>query len=281
MHVNLNATSPTSIFAVMLALLLCTLLLLPHGDLSIRIAEKTAAIKKQPNNWLLYMQRGELYAQHEQPDSALIDYQVAIENGFDSSTVFVLKAEVHLALKQIDNGLKAVSRFLKMEPDHLKGIHVRAQIYEAKNELDKAIRDFKYVIVNSETARPQDYVELSNLYLKRDSTDFKNAIEVLSRGRKKLGNIISLEMRLYDMEKGRGNFEAAHTILSRMMKPLSRKERLIVEKAELFLLQKKTSDAAETLVAAENAIASLPPRFQHIGATKKLKQRIKELKNQL
>ncbi len=265
----------------MLAILLSALLFLPHGDLSVRIAEKTAAIKAEPNNWLLYMQRGDLYAQHEQPDSALLDYTVAIKNGFDSSTVYVLKAETHLALKEIDEGLKSVSQFLKMEPDHLKGIHVRAQLFEAKNELDKAIRDFEFVIRNSESARPQDYVELSNLYLKRDSTDFKNAIDVLNHGREKLGNIISLEMKLYDLEKGRGNYAAAHNILNRMMEPLSRKERLMVEKAELFILQEEQVEAAKTLVEAENAIAALPARFQHIGATVKLKQRIEELKQQL
>lgn len=281
MQLNLPATSPTSIFAAMLAILLSALLFLPHGDLSVRIAEKTAAIKAEPNNWLLYMQRGELYAQHEQPDSALIDYQYAIENGFDSSTVYVLKAEAHLALNEVDEGLKSVSRFLKMEPAQLKGIHVRAQLFEAKNELDKAVEDFEYVIRNSESARPQDYVELSGLYLKRDSTDLENAIDVLNRGRKKLGNIISLEMKLYDLEKGRGNFQAAHLILNRMMEPLSRKERLMVEKAELFLLEKKHVEAAEALVEAENAIVALPARFQHIGATVKLKQRIEELKQQL
>jgi len=261
--------------------ILSAIILLPHGDLSVRIAEKTAAIKKEPSNLLLYMQRGELYAQHEQPDSALLDYAVAIKNGFDSSTVHVLKAEAHLALNEIDEGMKSVSRFLKMEPNHLKGIHVRAQLFEAKNELDKAIRDFEFVISNSEGARPQDYVELSNLYLNRDSTDFKNAIDVLNRGREKLGNIISLEMKLYDLEKSRGNFESAHTILNIMMEPLSRKERLMVEKAELFILQEEQIEAAKTLVEAENSIAALPARFQHIGATIKLKQRIEELKQQL
>lgn len=227
------------------------------------------------------MQRGELYAQHEQPDSALIDYLFAIENGFDSSTVYVLKAEAHLALNEVDEGLKSISRFLKMEPDHLKGIHVRALLFEAKNDLDKAIRDFEYVIRNSESARPQDYVELSNLYLKRDSTDFENASDILERAREKLGNIISLEMKLYNLEKDRGNFESAHIILNRMMEPLSRKERLMVEKAELYWLEQKPAKATEMLIEAENMIAVLPARFQHIGATVKLKQRIEELKKQL
>lgn len=131
----------------MLAILLSALLLLPHGDLSVRIAEKTAVINTEPTNWLLYMQRGELYAQHEQPDSALIDYQFAIENGFDSSAVFVLKAEAHLALGDLENGLFSVEEFLRMEPDHLKGIHVRAKLFQAKHDLDRSIRDFEFVFL--------------------------------------------------------------------------------------------------------------------------------------
>jgi tetratricopeptide (TPR) repeat protein len=262
-------------------LLIAFLMLPPHGDLDIRIAEKTAEISSKPNNLVLYMQRGELHAQHEQPDSALLDYQYAIGNGFDSSTVFVLMAEAQLALGKLDDGLKSAERFLKMESGHLKGIHVRAQLYEAQGQFDDAITDFELVLKNAESPRPQDFVALSSLYLKRDSTDHSHAIEVLYRGIAKLGNIISLEMPLYEMEKDRGNFDAAHAVLDRMMTPLSRKERLLVEKAELFFEQGKTLKAAEILVEAENAIAALPIRFQNIGAMVKLKERIHQLKQQL
>lgn len=262
-------------------LLIACLLFPPHGDLDVRIAEKTAEIKSDPKNLLLYMQRGELHAQHEQPDSALLDYQYAIGNGFDSSTVFVLMAEAQLALGKLDDGLKSVERFLQMESEHLKGIHVRAQSYEAQGRFDDAISDFEMVLKKAESARPQDYVKLSELYLKRDTTDHANATEVLHRGIAKLGDIISLGMRLYELEKAQRNFEQAHFILNRMMEPLNRKERLLVEKAELFLMEEKTLEAAESLVEAENAIASLPVRFQSIGATVKLKERIEELKKRL
>ena len=262
-------------------LFIAFLILSPHGDLDIRIAEKTAEIRTNPQNLLLYMQRGELHAQHEQPDSALLDYDFAVKNGFDSSTVFVLMAEAQLALGKLDDGLHSVECFLRTEPEHLKGIHVRAQLYEAQGRLDDAITDFARVLNQAEMARPQDYVKLSELYLNRDSTDHANAIEVLNTGIAKLGKIISLEMGIYELERSRRNFAQAHIILNRMMEPLNRKERLLVEKAELFLEEGKNIAAAETLVEAENAIASLPPRFQQLGAIVKLTDRIEQLKQRL
>ena len=114
------------------SLLLFVAFLLPHGDLSIRIAEKTAAIQAEPDNLLLYMQRGELHALHEQPDSALIDYRFAIENGLDTSAVHILMAEAQLTLGLLDEGLRSVEAFLAAEPRHLKGIHVRAQLLEVQ-----------------------------------------------------------------------------------------------------------------------------------------------------
>lgn len=265
----------------MLQLLLSMLLLLPHGDLSVRIAEKTNAIRVDPKNGLLYLQRGELYAQHELPDSALMDYGTALEIGLDTSVVHVLMAEAYLANGENEKGLTAVDEFLRLEPNHLKGIHTRGKLQEAAGKLKKAITDFEFVLKEADNPRPQDYVHLAELYLRSDSTDFKNSIATLNAGMAHLGTIISLQMRMYELEKQRKNFAAAHQLLDEMMEPLSRKERLMVEKAALFLEEQKPAEAAQLLVNAENAIAELPPRFKNLGATNQLKNRIEELKQHL
>lgn len=262
-------------------LLLLALFFVPHGDLDLRIAQKTAEIQSNPTNYILYMQRGMLHAQHEHPDSALADYQVALSNGLDTSLLHLLMAEAFLEKENITAGLNSVATFLNQEPQHLTGICTRGKLHESANDLDAAIEDFEFVVSNTKRPRPQEFVSLSSLYLKRDSLDVKNAIAVLNRGREKLGNIISLEMQLFNLYKNRSNFEAAHAVLDRMMAPLSRKERLMVEKAALFLFQGEPLKAKETLANAENAIASLPARFQNLGATIKLKERITELKQQL
>ncbi|MBI1287324.1 MAG: hypothetical protein GC178_07060 [Flavobacteriales bacterium] len=265
----------------MLVFLLSALSFLPHGDLSIRIAEKTEAIRVEPENGLLYMQRGELYFQHEQPDSALIDYRSALKNGLDTSLIHVLMAEAFLANGNNEAGLRSIEEFVALEPTNLKGIHTRGKLLEASGKLNEAITDFEYVLEKSNNPRPQDFVHLSNLYLKADTNDVEHAIGTLKEGIGRLGNIISLQMKIYNLEKDHRHFAAAHQLLDEMMEPLSRKERLLVEKAELFLLEQKAVEAAQTLVDAENAIATLPPRFQNLGATTKLKQHIEELKQQL
>lgn len=262
-------------------MLLLMLLFLPHGDLDVRIAEKTAEIHSNPSNLLLYMQRGMLHAQHEQPDSALMDYRHALASGLDTSLLHLLMAESFLEKGNATSGLESIETFLAKEPDHLKGVYTRAQLLEQSGDLSEAINDFGFVIDRAKSPRPQDFIQLSELYLKRNPRDVEKAVEVLDRGRKKLGNIISLEMRLLKLHKEQKNFEEAHAVVDRMMAPLSRKERLLVEKAELFLLQGEKTAAVQTLNEAEHAISALPPRFQNIGAISKLKTRITELKKQL
>lgn len=254
---------------------------MPHGDLSVRIAEKTDAIRVEPNNGLLYLQRGELYFQHEQPDSALADYRNALKRGLDTSLVHVLMAEAFLASGEYESGLKSVSEFLALESNNLKGIHTRGKLLEASGKLKQAIADFEFVLARSDNPRPQDFVHMAELYLKSDPEDTKSAIAMLKNGVDRLGNVISLQMKIYNLEKDRKNYTAAHQLLDEMMEPLSRKERLLVEKAELYLLEKKNLEAAQALVDAENAIAALPIRFQNLGATNKLKEHIQELKQQL
>lgn len=230
---------------------------------------------------MLYLQRGQLYVQHEQPDSAIVDYKFAISNGLEKPEVFILLAEAQLAAGELEDGLKSLAKYSLMNSDELRGIHVRAQLHHALKLYDASIADFEYVLSKTESPSPQELVQLSNLYLERDSTDFANAIDVLQRGKEKLGNIFPLELKIYFLEKKRENFKEAHLVLDQLMESLSRKERLMVEKAELYLLQKKSREAAEVLSSAEMAIAELPKRFQTNDATNKLSQRIEELKKQL
>lgn len=252
-----------------------------HGDLSVRIAEKTELIRTDPKNWLLYMQRGELHFQHEQPDSALLDYQIALENHIDTSVIHVLTAEAFLALGDFNAGLDQIDLFLELEPADLKGIHTRGKLLEASGRFTEAATDFEHVIGHTTESRPQDHVQLADLYLKMDGDDFDRAIRTLERGIQQIGEIVSLQMKIYELEKQRRNYAAAHVLLDRMMEPLSRKERLMVEKAELFAAEGKPMEAAQLLLDAESAISALPIRFQNIGATVKLKEKIEHLKQKI
>lgn len=251
-----------------------------HGDLEVQIAEKNRAIKASPDSIWLYVERGLLYYQHEQADSALLDYDFALNNGLDTSIVYCYMSEALLSKNEYKRGLYHVSEFLKQEPNHKRGIHVRAKLLQALGKLVEAATDFEYIICHSDNNTPQDYIQLANLFLHIDSANFEKPIDVLNRGLERLGELFSLRMKIYELEKMRKNYAAAHTMLDKIMQPLSRKERLLIEKAALFLLESKTIEAAQCLVDAENAITSLPIRFQNIGATIKLKERINQLRQQ-
>lgn len=265
----------------MLTVAIFIVFLVPHGDLSIRILEKSEEIERHPENGLLYMQRGELYMQHEQPDSALADFLRSLELKPDTSTVYILLADAYLTLGEHGKGMVAVEEFLKQEPAHLKGIHTRACLFKAMGRLNAAVHDFEFVLNKGANPRPQDYMELAELYIRKDSLDPAAAISVLNRGLDKLGNIISLQLKIYELERQRLNFQAAHQMLDKMMEPLSRKERLLVEKAEVYLQEGNLAEAAQFLVHAENAIAQLPVRLTNVPATANLKEKIARLKQQL
>lgn len=265
--------------AVVLRSLLLILSLVTHGDLSLRIAEKSSQIEKEPNNGLLYLQRAELYLQHEQPDSALMDLNSAINHGVDSSVTYLMMAEAQLTVGKLDGAISSIAEFIRREPESLKGIHTRGSIMEASGKHEMAISDFQHVLNNTARPRPQDVLHLAEIRLK--TTGAEDAIETLKQGIEKLGNIVSLQMKIYELEKDRGNYAAAHQLLDQMMKPLSRKERLLVEKAELYLLQGQPSLASRTLTEAENIMAQLPPRFRNLEVMVQLDKKINELKKKL
>ena len=70
-----------------------------HGDLSIKIKEKTKEILKTPNNFILYYERGLLYQQHIEYKKSLEDYNKSKLLGNNGKDLKYRIAEVNYLTK--------------------------------------------------------------------------------------------------------------------------------------------------------------------------------------
>jgi tetratricopeptide (TPR) repeat protein len=116
----------------------------------------TAAIKLDPINWNLYVDRAQVAATQNDLVRALRDLDRVLDNAPDYVDALVFRASAKRQLKQHDSAAVDVSRALEIEEDHLEGLLERGILRRLLKDKIGARADWLKVITlapDSETAR--------------------------------------------------------------------------------------------------------------------------------
>ena len=253
-----------------------------HGDLDERIAAKTAAIKQTPNVAQLYYERGYLYQQHEEFQNALNDYLKADTLGFKLNILPFRKAEVYLQLRQFQQGLDCTKICLQHDSTDIKIHKLRGEIFTANQQYDEAIQAYSYVLAHTEDLRPENYIQLSESYILKDSTLLDSAIWVLDKGLEHLGqSVFILQQQKLNYLIQLGRKQEALTIYDGFIASSKRKENWYYQKAMYLFQIGKYKAARQALDNSKRAFLGLHPRLQRTKAMRALKDKMWELEKAL
>ena len=109
-----------------------------HGDLHERILKVTEEIEKNPDSAFLYYKRSDLYYQHDTFKKSLKDLKKSGRLGYKNSQQYLLLAKVYFKLKNYNSGLRHVGKILKDQPNNVKALKLRGEIYFDKNKFEKS-----------------------------------------------------------------------------------------------------------------------------------------------
>jgi len=251
-----------------------------HGDLSIRIAEKTIEISEDPNNFELYYQRGLLYQQHMEYADALQDYHKSQSLGNTDKSVHYNIAEVHYLTQDYDQALNSIGSVLELDSKDVKAKKLQAQILFQLKSYKKSLKAYRYVIHNMTDIRPEDILEYSNIILTENNKNYKGALEAIQLGLDKLGpHTLSLQLRKLDYLKDSHQTEKALEQYNYFILEYNRKEFWYYRKAMYLTEIDKPHEAFISLKLAAVAIGQLDTRFKNMSAVIELKEQIKSLEN--
>eukprot|EP00817_Percolomonadidae_sp_ATCC50343_P000873 CAMPEP_0117429286 /NCGR_PEP_ID=MMETSP0758-20121206/8845_1 /TAXON_ID=63605 /ORGANISM="Percolomonas cosmopolitus, Strain AE-1 (ATCC 50343)" /LENGTH=296 /DNA_ID=CAMNT_0005216193 /DNA_START=539 /DNA_END=1425 /DNA_ORIENTATION=- len=109
------------------------------------------SIKLDPLYYIMYRNRGTVYATLNEYKKALLDHTTAIKLKPDEALSYQRRAEVYTKLKKIDLALADHEKALKIEPNNFRVYIQRAKFYikinnfnKAKRDMDTAIQKFPY-----------------------------------------------------------------------------------------------------------------------------------------
>ena len=251
-----------------------------HGDLSIRIHEKTKEISKDTTNSKLYFERGFLYQQHEEFNKALSDYLRSEELGNTEKLLKYRKAKIYFALTDYHSALKAVDQCI--DPPDVKPQKLKAQILMKLKRHSEALDLYDLVIKNTLDIRPEDIVEYSTIFLAMDSTNYTGAIKAIDIGLNKLGNhVVTLQLKKTDYLKRSGQVKKAIDQYNTLITENTRKEFWYYKKALYLFELNRLSEANIALQQTKVTIEQLSPKLKSTSALKELHIQVNKLEKNI
>jgi tetratricopeptide (TPR) repeat protein len=243
------------VFAPTLATASCWLaaVLQAHPEMESALERLNARIATAPTSAELYLERGELYAQHQEWIPAEANYLCA--------------AELAPALPRLERALGLLSfatgdfraarehfeRALAADPRDAESLIFRARIRARTNDRTAALADFDAALAVIASPRPELLLERASL-----CATVADAIRGLDAAIARIGPIHTLQLRALELETTAGLTDAALARLAAITHGSERKESWLKRRGDLLLATGRIAEAREAYAAALAAIQALP-----------------------
>lgn len=253
-----------------------------HGNLSVRISEKTIEISKNPKKAILYFERGFLYQQHSEYKKALKDYKISEHLGLKNKLLYFRISETYYKANKLKKALNSSEVCFKYDTLDIKTYKLKAQILFKLRKYNEAIIAYKYVIENTVDLRPEDYIAYSDIILAIDNNNYRSAIAALDLGLKKSeNNAITFQLKKLEYFKKSSQIEKVIDQYNTIIQYNNRKEFWYYKKAKYLLEIGDYENSNIALQQAKLAIKELKLKYQNTGAIKKLQTNINSLEIKL
>jgi tetratricopeptide (TPR) repeat protein len=108
-----------------------------------RFAPLDKAIRENPNDPQLFLDRAWAFVNFGKPDFAIADYTQAIAIDPNNARAYVQRAEVFLDRDEYDRAIADCNEAVRLKPDEFRGYDLRGLLFEKTGERDKAIADYR------------------------------------------------------------------------------------------------------------------------------------------
>ena len=137
------------------------------------IRELDEAIRLNPKDAVVYLNRGDAYCERGDYDKAIVDYDEAIRLDPENTTAYGSRSFVYYERGDYDKAIADCDKAIQLDPENATAYNNRGNAYQQKDECDKAIVDYDKAI----ELDPEDttaYSNRGNAY--RQKGDYDKAI---------------------------------------------------------------------------------------------------------
>ena len=241
-----------------------------HTDIEVQIEIVTQELNSRPNDYSLYLVRGELKRQSQDWLGAEADFERAEQLG---------SADVHNQLNlyrgrlfheagQAQRAVAELDTYIAHNPEHIDALLVRARAHAQMDAFDAAISDYTRLIALHAARSPELWLERARLWMEIGHID--NAIASIDDATEFFGPLVTLVEFAIDAEIGRQDYAAALDRMQKLPLVLAETPEWLSRRGKLLELLGRSDDAAHAFARARQTILKMPLHRQKTAAMQQL-----------
>ncbi len=237
---------------------LCAQIAGAHTDLEIQLESVTRELENRPDDYSLYLVRGELNRHSQDWLGAGADFARADQLGPVEvrDQLKLYRGRLFQEAGQARHAVAELDTYIARHPEHIEALRVRALAYAQMGESNEAIADYTRLI-NLDTARsPELWLERARLWLKIGCTDA--AIASIDDATVKIGPLVTFAEFAINAEIGRHNYAAALDRMEKLPSALAETPMWLWRRGKLLERLDRPDAAAHEYARARAAISKMP-----------------------
>ncbi|MFM8336665.1 MAG: tetratricopeptide repeat protein [Opitutaceae bacterium] len=223
-----------------------------HPEIEAGLTRLNAALAAEPRNADLLLERGELYARHEDWLHAEANYLAAAEIAPRHAGIARARGALALAQNRPADALNLLNESKALDPADNSGRILRARALRKLGRNDEAGNEYDRVLDRLRSPSPDLFLERAALLPPTE------ALTVLETALRRLGPVPGLELRALALEETLGRVDAALARLDRLSAGAERKENWLRRRGDVLLRAGRDKEARAAYAAALAALAALP-----------------------
>ncbi len=224
-----------------------------HPGLELGMEQLNGEIAGSPRDAELYLKRGELYAQHEDPVQAEANFLRAAELSPALPGLRQSRGQLALAQRQFSEALVHLNQALVEEPTNTSAQILRARVYTALKNIPAALADYAAASSRLTSVHPELVLEHARILPPSE------ALQHLDRALTQIGYVPALLNQAIAIALSLGLTDEALRWLDHAVSTSERPELGLKRRGDILAAAGRRPEAIKAYLNAQKAINNLPP----------------------
>jgi tetratricopeptide (TPR) repeat protein len=241
-----------------------------HADIEIQLAHVTTELESQPNDYALYLRRGELRRHQQDWVGAEADFARADRLGSAEvrDQLNLYRGRLYQEAGQSERAVTELDTYIVKHPENTNALRVRALASAQMGNFDPAIADYTRLIEMDSVRSPELWLERARLSVQ--TGDINTALAGIDEAIAEFGPLITLIEFGVKTEADQHNYPAALDRMGALPPILAESPKWLWRRGTLLEKLNRTDEAAISFSRARDAIQGMPVRRQQTPAIQDL-----------
>lgn len=227
-----------------------------HGTFHDLMIDVNRKIEAQPDDASLYLRRADIYLEHEEWQPCLIEIERVERMAPGAFPTDLTRGRALALAGRWELSKLSLDAFLESHADHPFGLLERARAFNALKQDTECLADYRKALATMPHPEPDLFHEVAEALWQRHQRD--EAVQVLDRGIKQLGNVPQLVVKAMEREVETRRFDHALTRVAVLQASMPRPEPWMARRASILAQAGRMEESTQAWQDLLKHISALP-----------------------